>query len=211
MESKVAALEAQVVDMGARMAAMQGAHGAQMAALQGAHGAQLAAMQARMAAMEANVAVLTAPLAATAAYHAVLMSPDLFGELFPWLDRASKAALRSVSVAMRSQVDGSIKVVASPASGCSADSLSAALVCWPAVRDLTLLAVSDASELQPLATSSLAGLTSLTVRQVGGAANGRMALLAWRPAAHAHATPMPIPHMHAARAWQQGACPLLAS
>jgi hypothetical protein len=175
MESKVAALEALVVNMGAQMAAMQGAHGA-----------QVAAMQARLEDMEANAAVVAAPLAATASgYHAVLLSPDLFGELFPWLDRTSKAALRCVSRAMRSQVDGSIKVVASPASGFSPDSLTAALVRWPAVRDLTLLAVTGAASwhaqasLQPLATASLAGLTSLTVRQVG-TTHGRACMGVWR-------------------------------
>jgi hypothetical protein len=89
------------------------------------------------------------------------------------LGRASKVALRCVSVAMRSLVDASVEVVASPGLGFSAAELTAALVRWPGVRDLTLLAVSDAgvmsgaAQLQPLATASLAGLTSLTVRQVG--------------------------------------------
>jgi hypothetical protein len=39
--------------------------------------------------------------AAAASYHAVLLSPDLWLELFQWLDRGSK-------------VDGSIETVASP-------------------------------------------------------------------------------------------------
>ncbi|KAG1665297.1 hypothetical protein FOA52_015874 [Chlamydomonas sp. UWO 241] len=151
MEIKVAALEALVVDMGAQMTAMQGAHGAQMAA-----------MQARMAALEASMA---APLAGSASCHAVLSSPDLWLVLWPSLDRVSKVALRGVSKGMRSQVDASIKVVASPASGFSPSALSAALVHWHAVHDLKLLAVSGAADLAPLATASLAGLTSLTVRQ----------------------------------------------
>ncbi|KAG1657786.1 hypothetical protein FOA52_012864 [Chlamydomonas sp. UWO 241] len=62
---------------------------------------------------------------------------------------------------MRGQVDASIVVVASPSSGFSAAQLIHALSNWPGVRDLTL----GASDLQPLATASLAGLTSLTVRQ----------------------------------------------
>ncbi|KAG1671538.1 hypothetical protein FOA52_011258 [Chlamydomonas sp. UWO 241] len=65
---------------------------------------------------------------------------------------------------MRAQVDGCIKVVASPASFTAAE-LAIALLNWPAVRDLTLLGVSDASVLASLSTASLAGLTSLTVRQ----------------------------------------------
>ncbi|KAG1662169.1 hypothetical protein FOA52_006388 [Chlamydomonas sp. UWO 241] len=102
---------------------------------------------------------------ATAAYHAVLFSPDLSPELFPSLDRASKVALRCVNKAMRSQVDASIKVVASPVSGTSPDALIAALVRWPGMHDLTLFAVRSADDLAPLATASLAGLTSLTMRQ----------------------------------------------
>ncbi|KAG1655906.1 hypothetical protein FOA52_009848 [Chlamydomonas sp. UWO 241] len=101
----------------------------------------------------------------TAACHAVIFSPDLSPQLLLSLDRASKVALRCVNRAMRSQVDASIKVVASPVSGFSADVLSAALVRWSGMHDLTLLAVSDDADLEPLATASLAGLTSLTVRQ----------------------------------------------
>ncbi|KAG1673100.1 hypothetical protein FOA52_013170 [Chlamydomonas sp. UWO 241] len=100
-----------------------------------------------------------------AAAHEVLFFLDLWLELWPWLDRDSKAALRGVSVAMRGQVDGSIAVVASPACGFPPDSLSTALLLWPRVTHLTLLAVSDAAELAPLATTALARLTSLTVRQ----------------------------------------------
>ncbi|KAG1670670.1 hypothetical protein FOA52_010945 [Chlamydomonas sp. UWO 241] len=101
------------------------------------------------------------------AAHAVLFFADLFMSLWPWLDRASKQALRCVNGAMRSQVDASIKVVTSPSSRFSAAQLIHALSNWPGVRDLTLLGVSGDSDLQPLATVSLAGLTSLTVRQAG--------------------------------------------
>ncbi|KAG1655490.1 hypothetical protein FOA52_008961 [Chlamydomonas sp. UWO 241] len=66
---------------------------------------------------------------------------------------------------MRSQVDASIQVVASPVSGFSPDALSAALVRWSGMRDLTLFAVSGTDDLAPLATASLTGLTSLTVSQ----------------------------------------------
>ncbi|KAG1662173.1 hypothetical protein FOA52_006393 [Chlamydomonas sp. UWO 241] len=103
--------------------------------------------------------------AATVAYHDVLFSPDLAPKLLSSLDRATKVALRCVNKAMRSQVDASIKVVASPASGFSPDALSAALVRWSGMRDLTLFAVNGTDDLAPLATASLAGLTSLTVRQ----------------------------------------------
>ncbi|KAG1676481.1 hypothetical protein FOA52_002301 [Chlamydomonas sp. UWO 241] len=72
---------------------------------------------------------------------------------------------------MRRQVDGSIAVVASPACF-SPDALSAALLLWPRVTHLTLLAVSDATDLAPLATAALARLTSLTVRQAPRAAAG---------------------------------------
>ncbi|KAG1662177.1 hypothetical protein FOA52_006397 [Chlamydomonas sp. UWO 241] len=86
--------------------------------------------------------------AAAVAYHAVLFSPDLWAlELFPWLDRASKVALRCVNKAMRSQVDASIEVVASPVSGFTPDALSAALVRWSGMHDLTLFAVSGAEYL----------------------------------------------------------------
>ncbi|KAG1662176.1 hypothetical protein FOA52_006396 [Chlamydomonas sp. UWO 241] len=120
--------------------------------------------------------------AATVAYDAVLFSPDLFEtELFPWLDRASKVALRCVNRAMRSQVDASIEVVASPASGFSPDALIAALVRWSEMRDMTLFAVWGADDLVPLATASLAGLTSLTVRE------------APQPDAD---TPVPVPALH---------------
>ncbi|KAG1662175.1 hypothetical protein FOA52_006395 [Chlamydomonas sp. UWO 241] len=100
-----------------------------------------------------------------AVYHAVLFSPYLAPKLLSSLDRARKVALRCVNKAMRSQVDASIKVVASPASGCSPDVLIAALVRWSGMRDLTLLAVRGADDLAPLATASLPGLTSLTVRE----------------------------------------------
>jgi hypothetical protein len=113
---------------------------------------------------------------ASALAHAVLFSPDLWLELWPWFDRGSKRALRGVCVAMCSQVDGSITAVTSPAGGVSPEELIAALVKCPRVHDLTLLHVASTSELAPLATTSLAGLKSLTVRQVG----------TWRMGAWAH-------------------------
>jgi hypothetical protein len=76
-------------------------------------------------------------------------------------------------MAMRSQVDGAVQVLSSPSSGASAYALCLALMRFPGVVDLTLLHVSDASAPAPLSTarlyasSSLAGLTRLTVRQVG--------------------------------------------
>ncbi|KAG1673876.1 hypothetical protein FOA52_012901 [Chlamydomonas sp. UWO 241] len=105
----------------------------------------------------------------TAAYHAVLFSPDLAPKLLSSLDRASKVALRCVNKAMRSQVDASIVVVASPASGFSPVALSAALVRWGGMHDLTLLAASG-TDLAPLATATLAGLTNVTVRQANAGA-----------------------------------------
>jgi hypothetical protein len=47
------------------------------------------------------------------------------------------------------------------------DELSRSLVRSPGVRDLTLLGVSNGLTLVPLTTASLAGLKSLTVREVG--------------------------------------------
>jgi hypothetical protein len=98
----------------------------------------------------------------------VLFSGDLWTQqLWQWIDSDSKRALRGVSKRMRSQVDGAITRVASPSAGASADDLASALLRWSAVRDLTLLNVSDAAALAPLSTATLPGLTSLTVRQVG--------------------------------------------
>jgi hypothetical protein len=117
---------------------------------------------ARLAAAEAAASV-------TASAHAVLFSLDLWLEPWPWMDRDSKAALRGVSIAMRRLVDGS----------CT----------WPRVELLphelpshprrTLQAVGDASDLSPLATTSLARLTSLTVRQVGRWGTPRAPPFAW--------------------------------
>ncbi|KAG1663801.1 hypothetical protein FOA52_004359 [Chlamydomonas sp. UWO 241] len=49
--------------------------------------------------------------------------------------------------------------------GFTADELKSALLRWPGVRFLALLGVSDASNPVPLATASLTGLKSLTVRE----------------------------------------------
>ncbi|KAG1679527.1 hypothetical protein FOA52_011128 [Chlamydomonas sp. UWO 241] len=101
-----------------------------------------------------------------ASAHAVLLSEDLLHQqLSRWLDSDAKAALRVVCKGTRSLVDGAVQVVASPSSGASAIDLASALLHWPAVRDLTLFHVTDATDLSPLSTASLAGLTSLTVRQ----------------------------------------------
>jgi hypothetical protein len=166
--------------------------------------------------------------AATASYHAVLLSPiDLFPEVFQFLDRGSKVALRGVSRALRSQVDGTIEVLTSPVG--FSDSLDAALERWHRVRDLTLvlaglksLAVDSASDLAPLATTtSLAGLKSLSVRQEGGGTYihskmisattswaGTVGTHAWtRMGTHGHERMVVAPpRTHAALAWQQGAC-----
>ncbi|KAG1664030.1 hypothetical protein FOA52_010449 [Chlamydomonas sp. UWO 241] len=120
---------------------------------------------------------------ATAVANEVLFSLDLWAQqLWRWLDRDAKVALRSVSQAMRSQVDGSIQVVVSPSAGCSSDELALTLTRWPCVRHLTRLNVSGASDLAPLSTASLAGLASLTVRE----------------AAHAEAWDMQVPNSTAA-------------
>jgi hypothetical protein len=104
----------------------------------------------------------------TTSAHAVLFSDDLVAyELWQRLDRASKVALRGVSRRMRNQVDGAVKVVVGPSLGANANQLRSALLRWPGVRDLTLLDVGCAASLAPLSTASLAGLTILTVREVG--------------------------------------------
>ncbi|KAG1656254.1 hypothetical protein FOA52_006381 [Chlamydomonas sp. UWO 241] len=77
------------------------------------------------------------------------------------MDRESKTALRGVSVAIRGLVDGSVEVVTSPACGFFPDALNSALLRWPRTTHLTLLAVSDAADMAPLATTALARLTSL--------------------------------------------------
>ncbi|KAG1679520.1 hypothetical protein FOA52_011121 [Chlamydomonas sp. UWO 241] len=95
--------------------------------------------------------------------HAVFLSEDLVHQqLLRWLDAGAKAALRLVCKGIRSLVDGAVQVVSTPSSGASANDLASALLRWPALRDLTLLNVSDSTDLSPLTTASLAGLTSLT-------------------------------------------------
>jgi hypothetical protein len=111
---------------------------------------------------------------ATSVAHEVLFSPDLWPQqLWRFLDRESKRSLRGVSRGMRIQVDAAIEVVSSPTAGFTASDLSRALALFPGMRDLTLLNVSSAACMQPLATASLAALTSLTLRQVGGCVHGR--------------------------------------
>ncbi|KAG1669914.1 hypothetical protein FOA52_002440 [Chlamydomonas sp. UWO 241] len=71
---------------------------------------------------------------------------------------------------MRNQLDAAITFVSSPESGFFVEGLRRSLMLWPRVRDLTLLNVSDprVDTLQPLSMTSLAGLTSLTIRQMTG-------------------------------------------
>ncbi|KAG1669967.1 hypothetical protein FOA52_016228 [Chlamydomonas sp. UWO 241] len=69
---------------------------------------------------------------------------------------------------MRNQVDGAVQVVVGPRLGANANQLRSVLLRWPGVRDLTLLDVGSASSLAPLSTASLAGLTTLTVRELLG-------------------------------------------
>jgi hypothetical protein len=123
---------------------------------------------ARLAVADNDAAAAVDDDAETEIAHSVIFSPDLWPQhLWRWMDRSSKAAMRCVSVALRDQVDACIEVVASPEAGFTAEQLESALLRWPGVVDLTLLCVSSASSLVPLATSSLAGLKSLTVREVG--------------------------------------------
>ncbi|KAG1681003.1 hypothetical protein FOA52_009962 [Chlamydomonas sp. UWO 241] len=134
-------------------------------------------MQAEIA---APLADLEAVAHATAVAHAVLLSPDLCSQqLWRWLDRDSKIALRVVCKAMRSLVDGAVEVVTSASSSASGNELRLTLLRWPGVRHLTLLNVSNATALDPLSAASLAGLTSLTVRGCSPA---------WRSAAPTVAT-----------------------
>jgi hypothetical protein len=155
---------------------------------------------------------------ATEVFHSVLFSPDLWPQqLWQHLDCGSKRALRATSVAMREQVDACIVMVVSPRAaalepstpgftgdelGCgprsSALSLVAsrgALVRWPGMRDLVLLGVryDAARRLQPLTTTTLVGLKSLTLRQVG---------------LHAHVCVMHACREHVCR--MPGRCPCLA-
>ncbi|KAG1680376.1 hypothetical protein FOA52_015467 [Chlamydomonas sp. UWO 241] len=92
---------------------------------------------------------------------------DPFSAVWPWLDRGSKQALRCVNKAMRSQVDGAVRVLASPADGASGDQLglARALLRWPSVVELIVNGVSNASNLAPLSKTSVAGLTRLAVRE----------------------------------------------
>jgi hypothetical protein len=106
--------------------------------------------------------------AALAAPQSVLFTPLLGDLLWPWLDRSSKVALRGVCRDMRREVAASIKDVTSPASGFSADTLKAVLEASPVVRYLFLHMVG-APALEPLATATMPGLQSLSVREVGSA------------------------------------------
>jgi hypothetical protein len=120
----------------------------------------------------ANLAASPAAVKADAfvSAHEVLCSEDLFAtRLFPCLDGASKRALRGVSHAMRRLIDALVTVVASSSAGASSDQLRSALFRWPCVRHLTLLNVSSADEMVPLSTTTVTGMESLTVRQVGRA------------------------------------------
>ncbi|KAG1680185.1 hypothetical protein FOA52_000298 [Chlamydomonas sp. UWO 241] len=128
-------------------------------------------MQTRRSAQAESDAIASA---ASASAHAVLLSQDLWVELQRWMDPSSKVALRSVSKAMRRQVDGAVAVGSSPASGFAAAKLAAALARWHAVRHLTLLAVAKASDLKPLATAPLSRLESLTIRQWGTTLSGNL-------------------------------------
>ncbi|KAG1671991.1 hypothetical protein FOA52_013364 [Chlamydomonas sp. UWO 241] len=107
-------------------------------------------------------------VAASSLAYAVLSSPDLLSQqLWQWLDRGSKVALRGVNSVMRQLVDGYVEVVASPRTGLSDTvELTTALRRWPRIHDLALLNVSNAAAtLQPLATATLSRLTNLTVRE----------------------------------------------
>jgi hypothetical protein len=73
---------------------------------------------------------------------------------------------------MKAQVDGAVTRVASAPLGASFDELASALVRWHGIEDLFLLNVINASDLAPLSTASLAGLTRLVVRQVGIGGHG---------------------------------------
>jgi hypothetical protein len=133
--------------------------------------ASLLAAAARLSLADADEAADEEVEHATALAHSVLFSDYLWRlQLWRWLDSGSKSALRGVSRAMCAQVEGSIGAVTSPASGFSSDDLTHALATMarcPGLRDLTLINVSGGSGMQPLATASLAGVTSLTMRQVG--------------------------------------------
>jgi hypothetical protein len=150
-------------------------------------------MKTRRAARAAAAAEAeSASRALHASAHEVLLSPDLWSQLWRCLDGPSKRALRRVCTELRSLVDEAVEVVASPSSGFTAESLSHALVQWAGVRDLTLLNVSSASALAPLATCSLASLKCLTLREVRHAvpqaapvpSHGLRCLMQARPSLH---------------------------
>ncbi|KAG1668666.1 hypothetical protein FOA52_001274 [Chlamydomonas sp. UWO 241] len=103
--------------------------------------------------------------AAHSACYLVFSGNHLLGLLWPFLNTSGKAALRGVCKAIRGQVDGLMKVVASPSGGFSAGELTAAMNRWSAVTELTLFGVNTTQSVQPLATATLARLEILTVRQ----------------------------------------------
>ncbi|KAG1665404.1 hypothetical protein FOA52_015814 [Chlamydomonas sp. UWO 241] len=118
-----------------------------------------------IAAAEAREAVR-----ATSVAHSVLFSRDLWPQqLWQFLDGESRRTLRGTSSAMRVQVDACVTVVASPERGFTADQLCRALLRWPGVTHLSLLVGGDveASALEPLTTTLVAGLKSLTLPQGG--------------------------------------------
>jgi hypothetical protein len=154
---------------------------------------------ARVAAEEADAALESA-----SAREQVLFSEDLWTQqLWRWLDPDAKAALRAVSKGMRIQVDWAVEVLASRSSGASANELRSALLRWPAVRELTLLNVSDATALAPLSTASLAGLTfrqkvGTAMRMEAHPMHGRMARTPSLTPASSHASDA---WLHAWHAW----------
>lgn len=100
---------------------------------------------------------------ATAVAHAVLLSPDLFEQIFQWLDPGTKHALRATCVTLRALVDGNVAVVV-PRSRFTGEELRCALLRWPRVHELELLGAA-VDTLKPLSTSTCKGLTSLTIRE----------------------------------------------
>jgi hypothetical protein len=90
---------------------------------------------------------------ASRALHAsaleVLLCPDLWSQLWRWMDGPSKYALRGVCTELRILVDGEVEVVASPSSGCTGEELSHALFQVGGTHGILSIAVSRTFPMRP--------------------------------------------------------------
>ncbi|KAG1664771.1 hypothetical protein FOA52_013623 [Chlamydomonas sp. UWO 241] len=97
---------------------------------------------------------------ATAVAHSVLFSPDQWPQqLLPWMDRASKRALRTTSVAMRRQVDTCIVMM--PLTTTTLAGLESLALGQASIRVLPMFSSSVSATLQVIDLSWCESLRSI--------------------------------------------------